>query len=256
MTTAVISTWTPDLRYPVLIDDGTPDAAHRIGLFVRGFDAINVVRWTGTSVDITEARVNETIAAAWDAETVDDQSDERGPVGVAVASIDDPAWTAAMVLAASYRIPIAWIDSVGGRPGSVIEPTDVTAIERNMQLAMGELSVAWNGPGNVDAIALCMAAPARVKIEQGHLAITDVLGREASGARYAFCGQIFGTEAQACWSAMCSIFLLPNGTWLFDGYESGFAPPYALGGAVNDMRQLWPDWPVTIDRATYERIRD
>ena len=40
-----ISRWRQLLRFPVLIDDGTPAGAERIGRFVRAFGAERVVRW-------------------------------------------------------------------------------------------------------------------------------------------------------------------------------------------------------------------
>ncbi|MEO1278337.1 MAG: hypothetical protein AAFV77_05225, partial [Planctomycetota bacterium] len=40
-----IARWAPAVRYPVLLDDGTPDAREAIARFVAAFDPERVVQW-------------------------------------------------------------------------------------------------------------------------------------------------------------------------------------------------------------------
>ncbi|QKK07103.1 MAG: hypothetical protein HND58_02305 [Planctomycetota bacterium] len=85
--------------------------------------------------------------------------------------------------------------------------------------------LAWRDLGDaIDAVTICGALPARIKTSANEfVATTDRVGRAANspdGARWAWAGQVFGSEPLAAYRAMCSIFQRPRSTWTFDGYGS------------------------------------
>ena len=234
-----IGRWGLEARYPVLIDDGSDDARDAIARFVRAFEPERVVRWrTEAKLPGPEAErqtlIEEAALAAWntDRESYRERWEEIGfvPPGVVGADANDPAWTAALAIAAGRGLPIAWVEA----PGSVNESmsrTDLDRLEDAITARCDELGLSWRGLGDdIDAIVLCANAPVRVKLPtEGHGALTDALGRvgrfgestgNASPPRWAWAGQIFGGKAEAAYRAMCGLFLVPRSSWLFDGYEN------------------------------------
>src|SRR5690606_17791412 len=108
----------PRGRWPVLIED-----THLAPMFIRRFQPAQVIRResVGEQPVTQEAIANLTITAfggnpqvlalrdVFDAHTFT-------PPGVVVASLNDPAWTAAAALAAGRGQPLIWIDNAFGRP--------------------------------------------------------------------------------------------------------------------------------------------
>ncbi len=235
-----LSRW-QQVRFPVLIDDGSPEAVRRIGQFVRGFQPASIIRFEAT--DEEAARNPDELREMFRA---GGRQDDRGPVGVMVASEGDQAWTGAAALSLAYDVPLLWIDDVPrGRPGNVMSPEAADALDATIESAMTAADLAWRDVRDVDLVGVCLNAPARVKAEKGHLALTDVLGRRADGARYAFCSQVLGDASEAAWMAMCSLFLHAQSAWLYDGYDRGFAPPYDLAKSHDILSRS--GWEVTLD---------
>lgn len=238
---AAISAWTPKARFPVLLDDGTFEGREAIARFVRGFGPRRVVRWIepGTTPGGDLERVEDgpligAIAAAWGAPKGSRtsaglierfKSEGHVPPGIVVTWGHDPAWTAAAALAAGRGQPLALVQT-SRLLGSPMPMRDAEGIEEAIERAARETGFTWDATGDqLDAITLCTNAPA--KIEAGgkgeSLALTDKLGRRGAGvqgARWAWCGQVFGTPSEAAYRAMCSLFIEPSRAWLFNGYES------------------------------------
>ena len=178
------------------------------------------------------------------------------PPGVVVASTADPAWTAGLTLAAARGQPMVWLDRPGG-VGDVNSAAPLAAFDAFNEKLMGaleETGYPWKGLGEgIDAVTLCLNMAGRIAVPPDAsgkqrekpdprdlfkavpgepLATTDLLGRNTGGDRidrWAWCGQVFGTEAQAAYRAMAGIFLQNKDAWLFNGYEGGapwnqFAP--------------------------------
>ena len=65
-----IAQWTPQARFPVLIDDGSARAREDIARFVRAFKPPQVVRWerAGEAAATTRERIEGAVRAVWSAQ--------------------------------------------------------------------------------------------------------------------------------------------------------------------------------------------
>lgn len=251
-----ISRWDVQSYFPVLIDDGTPQAREDIARFVRAFKPARVVRFDGAigvfwpeKAEEQKAYLPHMIAktlgfpdGAWMKKHAKDG--DFKPNGIVLTSMTDPAWPAAVALAAG-RGEILGFAPPNLAPG-IDAATNVLWADKYNELAV-EVAKEWNVSyatlgDTIDAVTLCMAAPARVQIDNPaevggslpfagkageFLALTDWVGRAAgTRARWAWAGQVFGTNASSTYRAMCSMFLQPDSAWIFDGYEAG--EPWSL----------------------------
>jgi hypothetical protein len=214
-----LSRWSPRGRWPVLFDDGrlTP-------MFIRRFKPAQVIRrdpvggGRGAS-SITKQQLEAVVVRTWGGDprdqTIGDVFERRGhvPPGVVIASVHDPAWTAAVALAAGRGQPIGWLDERYGRPNQALDP-DVLL---RLQAAVDRLVAGTGHPhaalgDAIEAITLCRAVGGRVDLAAPGAkpeirAVTDVIGRAGDGRRYAFTGWIFGDRTRCAYAAMCSLFL-------------------------------------------------
>lgn len=260
-----ISHWTGSLIFPVLIDDGSPSAAEDIGRFVRAFKPERIVRFAG-STELPESdaarreHLERTLAGVFGQNNTEISADElmprlvshlqfavHLPPGVVVADTNDPAWTAALALAAGHAQPIMWYDR-----SDITETIDgslthdqtaelIGAVETRLE----ELGLPWQGLGDAaDAVTICLNIPAKCQLKMGEnagerFALTDAVGlhralssgRLISLQRWAWSGQVFGSESQAAYRAMCALFLQPSRAWIFDGYPTT-APWSAYDGTL------------------------
>lgn len=236
---AAIRAWTPKVRFPVLIDDGTPSGREEIARFVRGFGPGQVVRWSlpGNKADVKPQDLFDTVEAAWGVPDAD--MDKVGvseklleawkkaghtPPGIVVVSASDGAWTAGVALAAA-RGQILMTTAMHNGIDRAASPEEADGLCREIEGVAARSGYAWRGLGDdLDAITLCMSLPNRLLKNQGEfLAMTDRVGRLGAGLtaseRWGWAGQIFGTPSHAAYMAMCGIFIEPRGAWLFDGYD-------------------------------------
>ena len=246
------------IRYPVLIDNGTWAARTRIARFVRAFNPKSIMRWTATGdaaafpedPQLRQLRIETVAAAAWGSTPPDlnKKWTELGfiPPGVVVCNLKDPAWTAAVALAAGRGQPIIWADlGYPGDPAGFIYPPVADAFGEKITKGVEATGRSWNSLGDdIEAVTLCMTTPTRVFLGDGDkrkfFALTDWIGRNAptppipatpsatpapidttsKRPRWAWCGQIMGDSARAAHDAMCALFLVPDRGWFFDGYPS------------------------------------
>ncbi len=249
---AEIARWTPKSRWPVLFED---DAfAPR---FIRAFHPSVVLR-RAPAADAApadpaarRAAIEAAIVRAWDGipgtDTIDGAFKKRKlvPVGLVAASASDPAWTAALALAAGRGQPIAWIEQpLGGTPGSVIDASAFALLDTSVRKAMEETGRSWSALGDdLETFTLCRNAALKVTLasppggrnpqlpqDAAPLSLTDALCRQPDGSRYAFAAQIFGDRTRAASMAMCSLFLARNDIWMFDGYANRSGSGFALYG--------------------------
>lgn len=242
-----LSRWSLACRYPVLIDDGSAAATEDIARFVRGFvrgaPAV-VVRWSAPpdvppwpqGVPDQQERILAATARAWGAEESEDpKASLRArwaaigltPPGIIAASARDPAWTAALALSAGRGQPIAWVEP-RRHVNAMLTIDECAALARDVEAACERSGYSWRELGDdLEAVTLCLGVPARTRLKDGDresLATTDLVGRhgqgESAGPRWAWCGQVFGSESRAAYAAMCSLFLRPQDAWLFDGYPN------------------------------------
>jgi len=256
-----VAGWSRAGRYPVLIDDGTAEAAEDAARFVRAFQPARVLRWR--QPDLVPGRdrsaagrgaMEHAAASAW-REGPDDEAAPwladafaragHTPPGVVVAHESDPAWPAALTLAAGHGQVLAWVQARRSVDAAwaLDEALDFA---RRVERACDESGLAWRELGDaIDGVTLCLNAPAKIRVgEREVVATTDVLGRfvpdvpapapgpagqapaaRLAGARWGWAGQVFGSEAQAACRAMASLFLPPARAWVFDSYPPG--PPWS-----------------------------
>lgn len=246
-------------RYPVLIDDGTALAREDIARFVRGFTRtvgeVSVVRWSaGTDAKWPadragrEAALTAAMARFW-TQTQDGELEPAKvgtqtelvsrwsrfgvrPAGVVVADAMDRAWPAALALGAGRLQPIVFIDgALAGAAGvnGSMTPSQFAALHDAVRRGLEGLAVPYARLGDeIEAVTLCLHAPVKVQVTpEAIYATTDLLGRTwdpaapDKGTRWAWSGQIIGTEAQSAYRAMCGLFLGTKSAWLFDGYGEG-----------------------------------
>ncbi|MCC7388813.1 MAG: hypothetical protein IT431_08595 [Phycisphaerales bacterium] len=244
-----IAGWKPSAIYPVLIDDGSAAAREDIARFVRGFRPESVVRWEAgpdgpsaggamrerRAVPRARALTESALYRAWgyDPEVTGGEgayglvgywvANRHLPPGVIIADERDPAWTAALALAAARGEPIAWLELPGMVVDAGLAPGEIDGLCEAVESACEATGLPWRGLGDLlDAVTVCAGLPARYETAPEEFgASTDRLGRLADGERWAWAGQVFGTEPRAAYRAMCSVFLGIESAWLFDGYGSG-----------------------------------
>lgn len=223
--------WRLDSTWPVLIDDGSDGARRNIARFVRAFGPESVVRWDGLGEDggdaTVEARVERAVAAAWGAPEGASPGEHWKaigftPPGVVVADPRDPAWVAAAALAVGRGQPVIWTKAPHGQPSHLMTLEHLSALDDAIIEGLRGAGWEWRGMGDaIDGVTLCMNAPTRIPAPAdgtGDYALTDRIGRLGDGTRYAWCGIVFGSEAEASFRAMCALFLSPRTAWVFDGY--------------------------------------
>ena len=249
----MVASWSLAERFPVLIDDGSDRAREDIARFVRAFAPTSVVRWMSADkttlpegADDRAQTFDVVWRAAWGARTADElasvwkQTEFQAP-GVVVSSPLDPAWTAAVALAAGHGQNIIWTSPKSMSPTDVMPADDLVVLDAAIRRGIEALNPpgGWSALGDqIDSVTLCMSVGSRIKIADALLALTDHIGRHNDGARYAWCGMIYGNEARAAYMAMCSLFLQPSSAWAVDGYKPDFAPPYHLDKAVELMDKV------------------
>lgn len=291
-----IAHWTPMAMFPVLIDDGSWAAREDIARFVRGFQPESVVRWEapeGTARPGAPMRprravpnagqlARSALLRAWGVET--DSPEDVTPAqligawnamghtspGVILADERDPAWTAALAIAAARGEPIFWTEFPALAINGSLEMAEAETLCAQLDEFCASQPFAWRGLGDaIDAVTICGALPARIKTSPNEfVATTDRVGRAANspdGARWAWAGQVFGSEPLAAYRAMCSIFQRPRSTWTFDGYGStepwvqwdGTRASKSLGDAGllamldDEPRNTAADWKLRAERPVH-----
>jgi hypothetical protein len=244
-----LSRWSPVGRWPVLFHDDelAPTFIRRFRpaeVILRGARGTEARRHGGTKE--LDARLDGVIVRAWGGtphrytprEVFEIQ--QYTPPGAVIASSGDPAWTAAVALAAGRGQPILWIDDDFGRPTDVVDQRVASLLaERLSQLL---IEAGYSQPHNVGALTICRAMPGGVMVpvagpgESGKvepIAMTDYLGRDDDGRRFAFVGWIFGDERRAAYMAMCSLFLPRERIWLHNSFPvGGEHETYGIVGAT------------------------
>jgi hypothetical protein len=274
--------WTVLARYPVLIDNGTAEAREDIARFVRAFQPRQVVRWSAPAgaawlADPAQRRaaIESTIHRVWsrplpgeeNSPTIDSPEQliarwtQIGvvPPGIILADPADSAWPAAAALALGRLQPIGWT-TTRGTLGGTLSTEEYEELVEQTEHAAQATGLLWRQIGDqIDAITLCLNIPAKVQMDASTiLATTDLLGRirpvptaapddaERPVLRWAWTGQVAGTEAQSAYIAMCSLFLATTSAWLFDGYPDD--QPWSFFDATvaaDCLRQVGVD--VTLD---------
>ena len=207
-----LSKWSPQGRWPVLIEDARLSA-----MFIRRFQPAEVVRRDsiGSRPITREAIENLTITSFGGQPETHDlhqalTAHRFEPAGIVVASLDDPAWPAAAALAAGRGQPVVWIDRSLGEPNDVMDRAQADELAESIRHSLDSLKWPYADLGDaIDTITICRTMAGGVqylrpdKNRHEPVAITDYLGRhQRTGRRYAFAGWIFGDEIRSSYVAM------------------------------------------------------
>lgn len=269
-----LSRWSVDARFPILLDDGTPEARENIARFVRAFKPSRVLRWEGEntvwaqSVETQRQLMSDAVAKAWGAESLEALPSRWGelrfiPPGVVVLSESDPLCMAGLALAAGRgQIPL-WFtrndaDAIPTGFGGEMTESQAASLRATLERELDRLGLPWNAQGDViEAITIALELPGRISSAAGQrertnpiIALSDYLGRDSNGQRYAWAGLLVGDEQQAVVNAMSSLFLRPESAWLFNGYK----PDGAFNAyEITPARQLLADAGIepTLDEAPF-----
>ena len=224
--------WSPKGRWPVLFEDD-----QLAPMFIRRFGPSRVYRRESVGDLPAEAEqkqrdIEAVVIRVWGGKPEQDtlrqvfQRQKYTPPGVVITSVNDPAWTAAVALAAGRGQPIAWLDGRFGRPNGRLNTDVLSRLRLRIDRLVAQLGYQHADLGDdIDTITLCRAVAGRASVspnqsQDSTRAITDLVGRTPSGQRYAFTGWIYGDEVRSAYIAMCSLFLDRHKVWLYNTYPN------------------------------------
>lgn len=256
-----IRKWSPRGRWPVLFEDD-----QFAPMFVRRFAPAQLIRREAATAKLPddalqrrrelESIVVGSLGGDPASQTITQVFDlaKYKPPGVVVASTNDPAWPAALALAAGHAQPLVWIDEDFGAVNGELDDAAAHKLAAQIDTAIDALHYSYRALGDdIDAITLCRNLPVAARIglpqaqrmpvtgqyAEGATALTDFLGRNADGSRYAFTGWIFGDEKRCAYMAMCSLFLPRDNTLLLNTYNSeGEWGQYTMSGAADTLAKI------------------
>jgi hypothetical protein len=221
-----IAKWSTENRWPVLFNQEP-----RASQFIRRFSPEQV--WIRESVggvgDVSEA-MQQTVASAWGGEeTISKalQNIHLPPLGVVITSPDDPARFGAVALAAGRGQLLLYMKNDWGALNKVMSESTTNSLILEIKKTLENTGLSFENIGDaIDAITVCMKLPARVNLAQARenpVAISDVIGRDNSGKRFAWTGWIFGNKVDTAYMAMCSLFLERDNYWFCNTYPNSGA---------------------------------
>ena len=238
-----ISRWSPEARWPVLFDK-EPFASQ----FIRRFEPEQVWRResVGRSVQDKEKAMEQAVAQAWgrDSSVEVALTDlQIPPLGVVFTHPNDPARTAAVALAAGRGQLLKFMSNEWGTSKEILSQSRTTELLQEINSILNASGVKYAQLGDtIDAITLCLTMPSRVEFSRTNdnpVALSDVIGRDSSGKRFAWTGWIFGTRVTSTYMAMCSLFLERDRYWFCNTYQNtGGWAQYGLGTIPQTLREF------------------
>lgn len=233
-----VGEWSLNGRWPVLFEDD-----EYAPMFIRRFKPAEVIRKAATTNRLPRDKALEeamvrVVCRAWsardDAEPADDATapttkerfEHAGwtPPGVVITSAKDPAWPAALALAADRGEPLAFLEERFGSSNGYVSLEDWPRLEAQVTALVGATGYAYDQLGDaIDTITMVRELPPKYATPgdptgKARNAVTDGLARRPDKTRWAFPGWIFGPAPRATYMAMCSIFIQPESALLFDTY--------------------------------------
>ena len=225
-----VSKWTPAAQWPVLIEDDV-----LAPMFIRRFKPQRLLRRTSVgdwpSESDAAATMVSSAAAAWGGTGAVRAAAAAGlpvPSGLIISDPSDSAAAAAVLLAAGRGQDIAWIGGSFGAPNGTLSAAATAGFAKKVEDAAAATGLSWRSlSDDIDTLTICRSMSARghttapvpiPKDQGGPVAMTDVLGRNANGKRWAVAGWIFGSAARSAYMANCSLFLPRTSAWLCGTY--------------------------------------
>lgn len=219
---SAIQQWNLKRRYPILIEDD-----HYTPRFLNRFQPEQVIRLSSIAeVSFNrEETMRKAVATAWEAETetLSQTWENLGwkPPGVVITSSNDSASVAAVALAADRGQPLLFLDEYFGGVNQTLNPESWQQLNQQVNELVHNTGYEYQTLGDtIDTITLARSLPVKYQSpEDGNLlAVTDGLGRNEDGSRYAIAGWIYGTPERAVYQAMSAIFLPTETALLYDSY--------------------------------------
>jgi hypothetical protein len=259
-----VGRWRKGAQWPVLIEDDryTP-------LFVRRFKPLRLIRRSSigealpSDAKAIERLARNTAVLAWDGDPATQDLDDiyEGidwwtPPGIVATTFTDPAWPAAVALAAGRGQLLRTLEGTFGPPNSSLDAPGLARLENQINRMFSESGYTWGGNGDdLEALTLCRSIPVRTTAplprrlrpnlpaapqvgSSDPVAVTDLLCRSAQGERWGIVGWIFGKHTRSIYMAMCSLFLERDSVLLVNAYdESGNWKEYGIEVAGQLMRE-------------------
>jgi len=258
-----IGRWDLRGRWPVLIED-----AKYAPMFVRAFKPARVVRRASVGSlpagrAEREALAQQAIMHAWTVPGKDTAPKTPAeayaavgfqPFGAVFASMDDPAWTAAVALTAGRGQAPFWVSGSLGQPSDTLGSEQYRTLAQQVEDAVRSTGLPSMQLGDaIDAVTICLSMPLKADPPRGSraqavpqglpskpgepVATVDGLCRNEDGSRWAVASNIFGDEVRSAYVAMSSLFLAPRSAWLVNTYASdGDWAKYGLTNAASLLR--------------------
>ena len=257
-----IARWSPTARWPVLIED-----EHFCSMFIRRFKPSRVLRRTSSNGLPTDKKtlqqtlrgvVIKALGGQPNKQSLSDllQGSQYPPPGVVITSVDDPAWVAAVALAAGRAQPLAWMDTDWGPEKEWTSIQKGMSLMAEVRMILDRTGLPWEEPGDtIETLTICRKMPIGVHLNMPievqpplpnqtsgrlGLATTDAIGRDHVAKRGVYTGWIFGDEKRCAYVAMCSLFLPRTKVTLVDGYanKTRGMEPYDLSEAAKALNTM------------------
>ncbi|NER39056.1 MAG: hypothetical protein F6J93_34740 [Oscillatoria sp. SIO1A7] len=243
-----IQQWSLDGRWPILIEDDryTP-------IFLRRFEPKETIRLPAVTEPLPEGEERRSaaqaaVASTWNAEdfaSLQETWAQLGwkPPGVAIASAKDPAWPAAVALAAAWGQPLVFLPDFFGKPNDSLSPKQWQNLQKKVEGAVAKTGYSYRQLGDeIDTVTIVRQLAVKYESPQNpkqDWAVTDGLGRHENGERWAAIGWIYGSAERSLYQAMCSIFLDPDNVLFYDSY-----PP----------EEPWNDYAVGLAKYYFNKV--
>jgi len=229
-----ISRWSTLARWPVLFDR-EPFASQ----FIRRFAPEQVWKRKsiGRNIKNKQEAMELAVARAWDGESSIELALtdlKLPPTGIVFTAIDDPARLGAVALAAGRGQLLKFMSSDWGSGQEILSLTQTEELIQEIDGILKSSGVKYADLGDtIDAITICQTMASRVDFirpNDNPIAVSDVIGRDTTGKRFAWAGWVFGSGAKSTYIAMCSLFLPRDQYWFCNTYQdSGVWAKYGLG---------------------------
>ena len=245
---AAIQKWNLKGNWPILIED-----KKYAPMFLQRFQPEEIVRLPSIKQQLPKGQKLQQLmlkatAAAWEAtdtQTLKAKWQELGwePPGVVITSENDPARTAAVALAASRGQPLVFLEGNFGKPNDTLNNAQWKSLQTSVTKAVESTGYSYSELGDaIDTITIVRQLAVKYQSPQKkdeQLAVTDGLGRQANGARWAAAGWIYGSEVRSIYQAMCAIFLDSETAMLYDSYpKEGNWQKYEMESAASGLKSI------------------
>lgn len=245
---AAIQKWNLKNRWPILIEDKkyTP-------LFLKRFQAAEIIRLPPIKTPLPTGKklqqlLLKTVAQTWevsDPAFLKEKWQKLGwePPGVVFTSENDPAWPAAVALAADRGQLLQFLQGNFGTPNDTLNLQQWQQLQLTVQQAVDKTGYHYALLGDsIDTVTIVRQLAVKYqspKNSSEQLAVTDGLGRFPNGDRWAMTGWIYGSPTRAIYQAMCSIFLDAENVLLYDSYPpEGVWKNYEMNTAANHFKDM------------------